>query len=124
MEKGLSPSPPPPDQTHPHTPHGNTGANDAALPPSQQYVPLDAYKENLERMVHFFRRLSNRHREVAVLLVTPPPLHEQDWEAFLMVRAWLACMHTGGERARVVMWDVIRRLGGLASRRTKPMDDG
>jgi hypothetical protein len=40
-------------------------------------------------MIRFFRRLSNRHREVAVLLVTPPPLHEQDWEAFLMVRVWL-----------------------------------
>lgn len=99
-----------------------TGANDAALPPSQQHVPLDAYKvrtnktkcsppthhpntqppnpstthpphtntqkqqqENLEGMVRFFRRLSNRHREVAVLLVTPPPLHERDWESFLQV---------------------------------------
>lgn len=37
-------------------------------------------------MVRFFRRLSNRHREVAVLLITPPPLHDQDWEAAVKVR--------------------------------------
>lgn len=42
-------------------------------------------QENLEGTVRFFRRLSNRHREVALLLITPPPLHEADWEAFLQV---------------------------------------
>lgn len=52
-------------------------------------------------MVRFFRRLSHRHREVAVLLVTPPPLHEQAWEAFLQVGMW------GG------LWRTPTALAGL-----------
>lgn len=51
-------------------------------------------------MVRFFRRLRYRQREVALLLVTPPPLHEQDWEAFLMVRPCVracVCMKVGAD---------------------------
>ncbi len=59
------------------------GANDATMDWCTQHVPLQKYKDNLEEMVRFFRRLGRRDRQVAVLLITPPPLHEGDWAAFL-----------------------------------------
>ncbi|GAB5032404.1 sgnh hydrolase [Nannochloropsis oceanica] len=59
------------------------GANDATVESSTQHVPLWKFKQNLEKMVRFFRRLGRRDRKVAVLLITPPPLHEADWLASL-----------------------------------------
>ncbi|EWM27491.1 gdsl lipase acylhydrolase family protein [Nannochloropsis gaditana] len=59
------------------------GANDATVESSRQHVPLWKYKENLEKMVRFFKGLGRRDRQVAILLVTPPPLHEGKWLAFL-----------------------------------------
>ena len=64
-------------------------------PPPRPHIrdPHTHKQDNLEGTVRFFRRLSNRHREVAILLITPPPLHEGDWEAFLQVRACVrACI--------------------------------
>jgi len=40
------------------------GANDATVESSTQHVPLWKYKDNLEKMVRYFRRLGRRDRQV------------------------------------------------------------
>lgn len=40
------------------------GANDATVESSTQHVPLWKFKQNLEKMVRFFRRLGRRDRKV------------------------------------------------------------
>lgn len=40
------------------------GANDATVESSRQHVPLWKYKENLEKMVRFFKGLGRRDRQV------------------------------------------------------------
>lgn len=59
---------------------GLTGANDAVLPGMVQHVPLEEYKQNLRAMAKYFSSLSP---DTTVLLLTPPPLHEDDWNSEL-----------------------------------------
>ncbi|KAL1918713.1 uncharacterized protein VTP21DRAFT_2735 [Calcarisporiella thermophila] len=50
------------------------GANDAAVPPSHQHVPLERYKANLRHMVNIVLPYAK------VILVTPPPVEEILWK--------------------------------------------
>ncbi|XP_010441654.1 PREDICTED: GDSL esterase/lipase At5g45920-like [Camelina sativa] len=53
------------------------GANDACLPErcsGFQHVPLHEYKQNLRSIVSF---LKNRWPQTAIILITPPPIHEE-----------------------------------------------
>ncbi|CAM9421744.1 unnamed protein product [Scytosiphon promiscuus] len=52
------------------------GANDCVLPGNRQHVPLAEYKANLRRMVEHVRMV---HPEARVVLITPPPIHEEKW---------------------------------------------
>ncbi|KAJ8290524.1 hypothetical protein GJAV_G00014010 [Gymnothorax javanicus] len=56
------------------------GANDCSLPEynSQQHVPLLEYVENLRDMVTYLSTVGVSTDKV--ILITPPPLHEPDWE--------------------------------------------
>lgn len=52
------------------------GANDASLPDQQQahqHVPLEEYQTNLRAICAYFK---NKWPSVAVVLITPPPIHE------------------------------------------------
>ncbi|KAJ8387796.1 hypothetical protein AAFF_G00149450 [Aldrovandia affinis] len=56
------------------------GANDSSLPESnpQQHVPLPEYTQNLKDMVAHLTSVGVSADKV--ILITPPPLHEPDWE--------------------------------------------
>ncbi|KAJ7632464.1 SGNH hydrolase-type esterase domain-containing protein [Roridomyces roridus] len=56
------------------------GANDAAILPSRQHVPLDEYINNIESMVRLVR---TRDESTKIILVTPPPISEAMWAAQL-----------------------------------------
>ncbi|KAI8050382.1 SGNH hydrolase-type esterase domain-containing protein, partial [Syncephalis plumigaleata] len=57
------------------------GANDAAIPPSGQHVPLARYRDNLKSLVDLVQSPMSRYyaKNTRVLLVTPPPLDESAW---------------------------------------------
>lgn len=56
------------------------GANDAALQPEPQHVPLPAYEANLERMIQTIRQ---KHKKtIPIIVLTPPPVHETGWKQF------------------------------------------
>jgi lysophospholipase L1-like esterase len=54
------------------------GANDAAILPSKQYVPLDKYKENLRQMIDIIKDPDSPYYspETRILLITPTPIEE------------------------------------------------
>ncbi|KAI1895888.1 hypothetical protein AGOR_G00111390 [Albula goreensis] len=56
------------------------GANDCSLPEPnpQQHVPLQEYTQNLKDMVAHLTTVGVSADKV--ILITPPPLHEPDWE--------------------------------------------
>jgi lysophospholipase L1-like esterase len=57
------------------------GANDAAIPPSGQHVPLARYQNNLKALVDMVQSPMSRYysKNTRVVLVTPPPLDESAW---------------------------------------------
>lgn len=52
------------------------GANDAALKPSVQHVPLNEYRENLMFFVDHLREVK---KDMLIVLITPPPVNERMW---------------------------------------------
>ncbi|KAK9767444.1 isoamyl acetate-hydrolyzing esterase [Basidiobolus ranarum] len=64
------------------------GTNDAALPNSSQHIPVEAYGENLRKLVNMIKSPKSPYHspETRVLLVTPPPLIEQEWEKMCSFR--------------------------------------
>ncbi|CAG8489948.1 2519_t:CDS:2 [Funneliformis caledonium] len=60
------------------------GANDAAIPPSNQFVPLDKYKENLKQLIKTVKDSDSPYYspDTRILLISPPPLYEEDWEKY------------------------------------------
>jgi lysophospholipase L1-like esterase len=61
------------------------GANDAALPGEPQHVPLDQYEENLEQLVDKIRTTMQSPTDFPIIFLTPPPVYEPQWAAFLNV---------------------------------------
>ena len=61
------------------------GANDAALPPSGQHVPLDRYGTNLAKLVELVTSSSSPYYapHTRLLLITPPPLNSHQWRVAL-----------------------------------------
>ncbi|KAI0781316.1 SGNH hydrolase [Trametes elegans] len=57
------------------------GANDAALPPSAQHVPLERYKANLSKLIRALRSPESPHYspDTRILLLTPPPVDAARW---------------------------------------------
>ncbi|XP_072960997.1 GDSL esterase/lipase At5g62930 isoform X1 [Typha angustifolia] len=58
------------------------GANDAALlgrTSERQHVPVEEYKENLRKIVHHLKELS---QSMLVVLITPPPVDEDGREEY------------------------------------------
>lgn len=53
------------------------GANDAVLPPGDQYVPLETYKESLKAII---THDAVRAQKTKILLLTPPPVNEYQLE--------------------------------------------
>ncbi|KZP24722.1 SGNH hydrolase [Athelia psychrophila] len=53
------------------------GANDAAVPPAPQHVPLTAFTANLVRMIRMITSPSSAHYSpwTRVILMTPPPIN-------------------------------------------------
>ncbi|KAL2098797.1 hypothetical protein ACEWY4_005277 [Coilia grayii] len=56
------------------------GANDCALEDKnpQQHVPLQEYSENLKEIAQYLASVGVTNDRV--IFITPPPLHEADWE--------------------------------------------
>lgn len=54
------------------------GANDSSLPgaPNKQHVPLDEYKQNLEKIVNHPQIIAHKPR---IILIAPPPINEHLW---------------------------------------------
>jgi isoamyl acetate esterase len=73
------------------------GANDAALPGEPQHVPIDQYRQNLQRIVRDVRRAtstasagssmddSTRANAFPIVLCAPPPVDEASWARHLGV---------------------------------------
>jgi isoamyl acetate esterase len=71
------------------------GANDAALPGEPQHVPIDQYRQNLQRIVQDVRRAtatttstgsmdeSSRANAFPIVLCAPPPVDEATWARHL-----------------------------------------
>ena len=57
------------------------GANDAALPPGPQHVPLARYQSNLVRLIRTVRSPdSPRYSpDTRIILLTPPPVDPKRW---------------------------------------------
>lgn len=63
------------------------GANDSALPISNQHVPVEAYRKNLVSIVE---RLRAKWPDVTILIVSPPPINEAAWfDAIFPVFLWM-----------------------------------
>ncbi|ORY05459.1 isoamyl acetate-hydrolyzing esterase 1 [Basidiobolus meristosporus CBS 931.73] len=64
------------------------GTNDAALPNSSQHIPVDVYGENLRELINMTKSPKSPYYspKTRVLLVTPPPLIEQEWEKMCSFR--------------------------------------
>ncbi|CEG65904.1 hypothetical protein RMATCC62417_02586 [Rhizopus microsporus] len=58
------------------------GANDAALYPSPQHVPVDKYKSNIKEMVNLIKNPQSEfyNPKMRLILITPPPLYEPLWK--------------------------------------------
>jgi isoamyl acetate esterase len=61
------------------------GANDACLPHSPQHVPLERYKSNLTEMIQMVKESSSPYYSphTNIILITPPPLNEEQRKADL-----------------------------------------
>lgn len=55
------------------------GANDAVLPPGDQYVPLEKYVQNLKAII---QHPVVRYGGTKIVLLTPPPVNEYQLTAF------------------------------------------
>lgn len=58
------------------------GSNDSTLPVSRQHVPLEEFKENIQKIVEYFKGMGRRRNEIPVILLTPPPLDERGWATY------------------------------------------
>lgn len=59
------------------------GANDAALPGTRQHVPVEEYGKNIRLIVEKLRtklKGPGDSGHVPVILITPPPVHDKEWE--------------------------------------------
>ncbi|KAI9056881.1 SGNH hydrolase [Trametes sanguinea] len=65
------------------------GANDAALPPNPQHIPLARYKSNLAQLVRAITSPdSPRYSpDTRILLITPPPADGPRWARFLAAQS-------------------------------------
>ena len=101
------------------------GANDAALPSREQHVPVHEYEQYLSRIVAYLqkRRRADGAR-TQILLLTPPPVDEDRWEAHCLARGReldrknevtrlyaRACLGVG-KTMNVPVVDVWTQLGG------------
>ena len=57
------------------------GANDSVLPGKTQHVPLDRYRSNLAKIIHFVKDPSSPwySPETRIVLVTAPPIIPEEW---------------------------------------------
>lgn len=59
------------------------GANDAAIPPAHQHVPLDEFRTNLTAIV---LEIQKKNPSGKVLVITPPPIYRAGRIAFQRAR--------------------------------------
>ncbi|KAI0956864.1 hypothetical protein AcW1_005443 [Taiwanofungus camphoratus] len=64
------------------------GANDAALPGSDQHVPLPTYAANLSKMIHMVTDTTSKwySPDTRIVLFTPPPVNTYQWR--IEQRSW------------------------------------
>jgi len=114
------------------------GANDAALPSREQHVPVHEYEQHLRRIVAYLqkRRRADGGR-TQILLLTPPPVDEDRWEAHCLARGRQldrknevtrlyarACLGVG-KTMNVPVVDVWTQLGGSDLAEVAPnLEDG
>ncbi|EIN07809.1 SGNH hydrolase [Punctularia strigosozonata HHB-11173 SS5] len=60
------------------------GANDAAIPPKAQHVPIEEFRANLEELVDVVRNPESKYYSpvTKIILITPPPVNTHQWGAF------------------------------------------
>ncbi|KDQ12349.1 hypothetical protein BOTBODRAFT_67540 [Botryobasidium botryosum FD-172 SS1] len=65
------------------------GANDACIPSSHQYVPLEKFKQNLLSIISMVRQPTSEwySPSTRVILITPPPVNEKLWLDRRLVRS-------------------------------------
>ncbi|GJE98141.1 SGNH hydrolase [Phanerochaete sordida] len=63
------------------------GANDATLPGEAQHVPLEAFKENLSKLIRMVKDPTSEwySPETRIIVLTPPPINTAGWAEFLRV---------------------------------------
>jgi hypothetical protein len=105
------------------------GANDSVLEHSPQYVPIDKFKANLERMIAMVHDSTSEYYSphTRILLLTPPPLGEAQRNADLASRnppmkpdrEWNntkayadAVIEVGKGKPKVGVVDIWKQFGG------------
>jgi lysophospholipase L1-like esterase len=73
------------------------GANDSAIEPSIQHVPLEKYSENLKSMIDI---IQTKRPTCTILLATPVPVIQEAWDKWSMKNH-----KTPGYRS----WDVVEQ---------------
>ncbi|KAF3480477.1 uncharacterized protein GIQ15_05824 [Arthroderma uncinatum] len=82
------------------------GANDAVLPPGDQYVPLDKYKANLRDII---RHRIVRYGGTKIVLITPPPVNEYQLTAFDLSKGLTSLSRTANNTKMYA--DACREVG-------------
>ncbi|KAI8364671.1 SGNH hydrolase-type esterase domain-containing protein [Radiomyces spectabilis] len=90
------------------------GANDASLPFSFQHVPLERFQANLEKMISLIKDPASPYYNpgLRILLVTPPPLNESQWEKCCIEKG--EPMNRSAEVTRTYA-DMVRHVGQQAN---------
>ena len=116
------------------------GANDAALPGTQQHVPVEEYASNIKKMVELIRAA---HKDDAssqvppIVLITPPPVFSPKWEDFCKThgrdksdrtneasRQYGLAMRSVGKELKCETLDTWTLLGGDAQGYERYLTDG
>ncbi|KAG2147129.1 SGNH hydrolase-type esterase domain-containing protein [Suillus cothurnatus] len=98
------------------------GANDAALAPSPQHVPIDRYKTNLSHIIQMVKSPTSAYYspETRIILITPPPVNTKQWDstsrAFETTRSYAGAVREVGEKENVPVADVWTKIFDAAGR--------
>lgn len=111
------------------------GANDAVVPAARQYVPLDEFKRNIERIL---ATVSVTFPQALLVLLTPPPANTEAWASHRTVQhvpldrepgrsaEYAQAVREVASSAKVALVDVHAKFGGEDGSEAAPflIDDG
>lgn len=64
------------------------GANDSAIKGERQHVPIDEFEQNIEKIVKDIRSRLDGDTPTPIILITPPPIDTDRWDAYCLKRGF------------------------------------